>query len=180
LAHVNVDKRGGKDFISVSRVKVRAAFIRTFLPWRAVGISGRGWRHNLAFLFTSAASPHVASLSVAMGVFMGITPFYGFQVIILAALTPVLRLHWPLAFVGVNVSCVPLFPFVFAASVAVGKIVVPRLPFTVPSIIWANVFAKYGVAWFVGSVVLAICAGILAYGLSYPVFWRLAKRKKVD
>jgi glycosyltransferase involved in cell wall biosynthesis len=164
-----------RDFASISRVNSKAALIKIFMPWRAVGISGKGWRHNLLFLFTSAASPSIASRSLAAGVFMGIMPIYGFQVALLTAMTPVLRLHWPLAFLGVNISCAPLLPFVIAAGIKVGKIVVPLLPFKMPSILWAHAFAKGGVEWFVGSVVIAIIAGIFVYGLSFPVFRFLKK-----
>jgi glycosyltransferase involved in cell wall biosynthesis len=165
-----------KDFASISRVNSKAALIKIFLPWRTVGISGKGWRHNLAFVFKHAASPHIASRSLAAGVFVGIMPIYGFQVALLTALTPVLRLNWPLAFLGANVSCAPLLPFVIAAGVAVGRIVVPLLPFTPPPILWAHAFAKYGIEWFVGSIVIAVCAGLLVYGLSYPVFRILARK----
>ena len=166
-----------KDFASIFRVNSKAALIKIFMPWRAVGISGKGWRHNLLFLFTSAASPSVASRSLAAGVFMGIMPIYGFQVALLTAMTPVLRLHWPLAFLGVNISCAPLLPFVIAAGIKVGKIIVPLLPFTMPRLLWAHAFAKGGVEWFMGSAVIAIIAGIMVFGLSYPVFRGLARKK---
>jgi uncharacterized protein (DUF2062 family) len=161
----------------ISRVKVRAALVRAFMPWREVGISGRGWRHNLMYLLTCAPTPRVASRSVAMGVFTGILPIYGFQLAFLTVMTPVLRLHWPLAFLGVNVSCAPLLPFVVAAAVGVGRIVVPLLPFTLHPFLWTSTLAKYGVEWFAGSLVLAVCSGILAYGISFPVFRKLATRK---
>jgi glycosyltransferase involved in cell wall biosynthesis len=168
------------DFMRIFKVNSKAALTKIFLPWRTMGISGRGWKYNLVFMFRNAASPNMASRSVAMGVFVGILPIYGFQVAFLTAMTPVLRLNWPLAFLGANVSCAPLLPFVIAAGIAVGKIVVPRLPFTPPSILWAHAFAKGGVEWFVGSIVIAVCAGVLVYGLSYPVFLRLAKKRKAD
>ncbi len=166
-----------KDFMRIFRVNSIAALTKIFLPWRAMGIAGRGWKHNLAFIFKNAASPHIASRSVAMGVFVGILPIYGFQVAFLTAMTPVLRLNWPLAFLGANVSCAPLLPLVIAAGIAVGKKVVPLLPFTPPSILWAHAFAKGGIEWFVGSIVIAVCAGIAVYGLSYPVFRILRKDK---
>jgi glycosyltransferase involved in cell wall biosynthesis len=164
-----------RDFASIFRVNSKAALIKIFLPWRAVGISGKGWRHNLLFVFTSAASPSVASRSLAVGVFMGIMPIYGFQVALLTAITPAFRLHWPLAFLGVNISCAPLLPFVIAAGIKVGKIVVPLLPFKMPSLLWAHAFAKGGIEWFVGSTVIAIIAGLFVYGLSFPVFRFLKK-----
>jgi glycosyltransferase involved in cell wall biosynthesis len=166
------------DFMRIFKVNSKAALTKIFLPWRTMGISGRGWKHNLMFMFTNAASPNTASRSVAMGVFVGILPIYGFQVAFLTAMTPVLRLNWPLAFLGANVSCAPLLPFVIAAGIAVGKIVVPRLPFSPPSILWAHAFAKGGVEWFVGSIVIAVCAGILVYGFSYPLFKILTKSRK--
>jgi uncharacterized protein (DUF2062 family) len=130
------------------------------------------------FLLTCAPSPRVASRSVAMGVFTGLLPIYGFQLVFLTVMTPVMRLHWPLAFLGVNVSCAPLLPLVVAAAIAVGRTVVPLLPFTLHPFLWTSTLAKYGVDWFAGSLVLAVGAGMLAYGVSFPVFRKLAKRKK--
>jgi uncharacterized protein (DUF2062 family) len=160
----------------IVKVNLQAELIKIFMPWRALGISGRGWRHNLLFLFSNAASPHNAALSLSMGVFLGIFPIYGFQMILLMALTPVMRLNWPLAFLGVNVTFAPLMPFFIAAGVAVGKLVVPVFPFKLPRIPLCFI-AKGGMEWFVGSVVLAVVSAVLVYGISYP-FFRLDARKK--
>jgi glycosyltransferase involved in cell wall biosynthesis len=167
-----------RDFLRISKVNSKAALIKIFMPWRAVGISGKGWRRNLLFLLSNAPSPHKAAQSVAMGVFMGLMPVYGFQVLALTALTPMLRLNWPLAFLGVNISFAPLLPFLIAAGVAVGKVTVPLLPFTMPKGFFAYSLAKGGVEWFVGSVVLAVGAGALTYGITYPMFREYSRKKQ--
>jgi len=168
-----------RDFSRIFKVNSTFALTKIFMPWRSVGLAGKGWRHNLKFLLVNAASPHVSALSVAMGVCIGILPIYGFQVVLLTALTPAFRLNWPLAFLGANVSCAPLLPFIIAAGVAVGKIIVPHLPFSFPKGVWAHSLAKGGIEWFIGSVALAVVAGLLTYGISYVLFRKTVSTRPV-
>jgi glycosyltransferase involved in cell wall biosynthesis len=157
-----------KDFIRIAKVNSKAALIKIFMPWRTVGVSGKGWRQNLLLLVSAAGSPAKAARSLAMGVFMGIMPVYGFQVLLLAALTPVMRLNWPLAFLGVNVSTVPVLPLIIAAAIAIGRVIVPLLPHVPDS--GTHSLARGGIEWFVGSIALALAAAALTYAMSYPAF----------
>ena len=163
-----------KDFFLIAKVNSKAALIKIFMPWRTVGVSGKGWRQNLLLLVSAAGSPAKAARSMAMGVFMGIMPIYGLQVLLLMALTPVMRLNWPLAFLGVNVSTVPVLPLIIAAAIAIGRAIVPLLQHVPNS--GAHSLAKGGIEWFVGSIALALAAGALTYVTSYPVFAAI-KRK---
>ena len=169
-----------RDFARIFKVNSGFALIKIFMPWRTVGLSGKGWRYNLEYLLANAASPGKAARSLSVGVFMGIMPIYGFQVIVLTALTPMLKLNWPLAFLGNNVSCAPLLPLVIAAGVATGKIIIALLPFTLSHGVWSHALAKGGVEWLVGSIALAVFAGALTYGLSYWLFWRIAAMKRTS
>src|SRR5690606_40072948 len=65
------------------------------------------------------------ALSIGLGVFMGIAPFWGFQTVITITLAVFLRLNKVLAFVFSNISFAPLIPLVIYASLAVGSMVYP-------------------------------------------------------
>ncbi|MCA6067457.1 DUF2062 domain-containing protein [Chryseobacterium sp. RG1] len=60
------------------------------------------------------------AFSVALGVFIGLSPFWGFQTLLVISLSVLLKLNKVLAFVASNVSLPPFIPFVIAASLFLG------------------------------------------------------------
>ena len=70
-------------------------------------------------------SPLRASLSLAIGLLIGLSPFYGLQNVTVILLAFLFRLNRPLALVGANVSILPLVPFWVAAGIVTGKLTVP-------------------------------------------------------
>lgn len=60
--------------------------------------------------------------SVGFGVFMGIVPIWGFQMITAIALSILFRLNKTLVIVAANVSIPPMIPFVIYLSHTIGKI----------------------------------------------------------
>lgn len=61
------------------------------------------------------------SLSIALGVFIGISPFWGFQTMIVLTLAVVFRLNKVIAFVFSNISFPPFIPFIIYGSLKVGS-----------------------------------------------------------
>lgn len=60
------------------------------------------------------------AFSVALGVFIGLSPFWGFQTLLVISLSVLFKLNKVLAFVASNVSLPPFIPFVIAASLFLG------------------------------------------------------------
>ncbi|MCE3074871.1 DUF2062 domain-containing protein [Chryseobacterium gwangjuense] len=60
------------------------------------------------------------AFSVALGVFIGFSPFWGFQTLLVISLAVLFKLNKVLAFVASNVSLPPFIPFVIAASLFLG------------------------------------------------------------
>jgi glycosyltransferase involved in cell wall biosynthesis len=60
------------------------------------------------------------AFSVALGVFIGFSPFWGFQTLLVISLSVLFKLNKVLAFVASNVSLPPFIPFVIAASLFLG------------------------------------------------------------
>jgi glycosyltransferase involved in cell wall biosynthesis len=63
----------------------------------------------------------IKSLSIALGIFIGIAPFWGFQTVLVFFLAIVLKWNKMLAFAFSNISFPPLIPFVIYASLQVGS-----------------------------------------------------------
>jgi glycosyltransferase involved in cell wall biosynthesis len=63
----------------------------------------------------------IKSLSIALGIFIGIAPFWGFQTVLVFFLAIVLKWNKMLAFAFSNISFPPLIPFIIYASLQVGS-----------------------------------------------------------
>lgn len=70
-------------------------------------------------------SPFRASLSLALGVLVGLSPFYGLHTLIVIALALMLRLNRPLALIASGITLLPFVPLWIAGGILIGKIVVP-------------------------------------------------------
>lgn len=113
------------------------------------------------------ASPKKLGWAVGVGVFLGLSPIYGFQVLVLAFLVPILRLNVAAAFLGLQVSAPPLTPFVVFAAVQTGAMLRKGAWLSLDwaslqSLSLAGVAKEFGLDFVVGSLVLA---ALLAPGL---------------
>jgi uncharacterized protein (DUF2062 family) len=70
------------------------------------------------------ASPWRASLSLAFGIFVGFSPFYGIHLLLVLPLAFLLRLNRPLVLLAVNTTILPFVPFWLAAGIFSGNLVV--------------------------------------------------------
>ncbi|KMQ65907.1 b-glycosyltransferase [Chryseobacterium sp. FH2] len=60
------------------------------------------------------------AFSIALGVFIGFSPFWGFHTLLVISLAVLFKLNKVLAFVASNVSLPPFIPFIIAASLFLG------------------------------------------------------------
>ena len=75
-------------------------------------------------LLESNASHSNKACSVALGLFFGIAPFWGFQTLITLSLAAILGLNKSLAFLCSNISIPPMIPFLGLASLKLGSLFV--------------------------------------------------------
>ncbi|MCV6628922.1 MAG: DUF2062 domain-containing protein [Flavobacteriaceae bacterium] len=73
-------------------------------------------------LIGSKDSPTKKAKSIALGVFLGISPFWGLQTVLTLTLATFLKLNRTIAFAASNVSIPPLIPFVVYGSLEVGAL----------------------------------------------------------
>ncbi len=72
------------------------------------------------FFAEHAHKPSQVALAVGLGLFWGIAPFWGFQMVIAAALAHRLRLNKAITLLASNISVPPLVPFILAGSIGLG------------------------------------------------------------
>jgi len=69
----------------------------------------------------SDGSNRIKAFSIALGVFIGFSPFWGFHTLLVISLSVLFKLNKVLAFVSSNVSLPPFIPFIIAASLFLGS-----------------------------------------------------------
>ena len=69
----------------------------------------------------SDGTNRIKAFSIALGVFIGLSPFWGFQTLLVISLSVLFKLNKVLAFVASNVSLPPFIPFIIAASLFLGS-----------------------------------------------------------
>lgn len=68
----------------------------------------------------SDGSNRTKAFSIALGVFIGLSPFWGFHTLLVISLAVLFKLNKVLAFVASNVSLPPFIPFIIAAALFLG------------------------------------------------------------
>ncbi len=173
-----------RDFLAISRVNSKAAMTRIFLPVTALEVPGNTWRAKIKSLvmheLRAHTTPKRAAASLALGVFFGIFPIHGLQVITLIGASILLKLNRALAFLGVNVSSPPFMPLLIIVAVAIGKLVLPPDIGAIAENIENPTIQRLlqgGLEFVVGSVILSVPASLMTYAISLPIIRRLAKSR---
>ncbi len=74
-------------------------------------------------LFQSKDAPIKKAKSIALGVFIGLTPFWGFHGILALTLSLPLKLNKAIAFTFSNISIPPFIPFIVLGSIKLGNLI---------------------------------------------------------
>jgi len=126
----------------------------------------------------SSDSPRKKALSIALGLFVGLSPFWGLQTLIVIGAAFLFRLNKAIAFAFSNISLPPLIPFILYAGVQVGIWVTGEENFFSTENIMDNLVALKGLkTYFIGSLVLAAIISVLAGLIAYLTLSQMAKRK---
>jgi len=138
-------------------------------------IKGFFYRHILH----SEDSTAKITLSVMLGIFMGIAPIWGYQLITAISLAYLLRLNKILVIVAANISIPPLIPFILYLSFVTGSIVMgqgAQLNLVSPVTL---AFVKNNLFQYViGSLTLAVILSLF-FGLIMYFFMKLIRKNRV-
>ena len=124
------------------------------------------WRKMKRFIRLQFAnrkySPLYIALSAGFGIFIGILPIWGYQLLVGVALAHFLKLNKAIVFITANISLPPMIPLVLYLSFRTGGWFVGN-PTTTASLNSINMeFVKHNLyQYLVGSVIFAIAAGIM-------------------
>ena len=118
------------------------------------------------------------SLSIALGIFVGIAPVWGFQTIAVISLAIILRLNKALAFAFSNISLPPMIPFIIWGSLEIGSLFVENpVAFNWEIQVSFEEIKQHIFQYLVGSLVLATVTAIL-FGVGSYLVLSLSKTSR--
>jgi len=140
-----------------------------------------GWKAIFRQLFIHPGeSNHHKAKSLAFGVFMGIVPVWGFQLLIGIPLALFFKMNKTLFLLAANISIFPFTPFFWALSLLTGKILLGYDDWSFSrSGITLEQFKEAGSAFFLGGTVLALSSALLTYAIARMVLVLFRKSQPV-
>lgn len=123
-------------------------------------------------------SPKKKAFSIALGIFIGLTPLWGLHTFIVIFLALILKLNKTLAFTFSNISLPPFIPFIIFASIQLGNYILDQNQ----TINLANITSDFEVlkhlkTYIVGSFFLATITSIILGIISYFLILFFQKEK---
>ena len=170
-----------RPFIDFTRISILNTFLVlfAFLWFRPVLFIRNLRKKSLKEILGSGESNIKLASATGFGVFMGIFPVWGYQMIIAATVAHLLKLNKVITLVASNISIPPMIPLIIFGSFKFGAWIVKN---PVEIVFNRNIdldLIKTGlIQYFAGSIFFAFVAGFLAFILS--LFLLKSFRKRVD
>lgn len=172
-----------KDFTRISILNTWLVFLTIFyIKPREVyrNLKKKGIKRFLIEDFLgSYDSPSKKALSIALGVFIGLSPFWGFHTVLVIFLAIFLKLNKPIAFAFSNVSLPPFIPIVLYTSSKIGQYILGvDFSYSMEEITSNFGAIRHLEAYLIGSFTLAIIMSALS-GMVGFLFFSIFDKKKV-
>jgi uncharacterized protein (DUF2062 family) len=171
-----------KDLAHITLMNIGLVLQSWFVPRTLRVLWSLGKKASLSktlreFFLDHAHDPVRMSLAVGLGLFFGIVPIWGFQMLVAATAAHFLRLNKVITLTASNISIPPVAPFIICGAFILGHWMFTGevLKLTLPELRGARAFEYVG-QWVVGSVVLAIIVAAVGTVSTY-VLARLMRRK---
>ncbi len=120
------------------------------------------------------------ALSIGLGIFMGIVPIWGFQMLVALLLATLLKLNKALVLIAANISIPPMIPLIIFGSFMMGRIWVGSdatfVFFTKD--LTQEAMQQNVLQYLYGSVTLAVVAGLTALLVTYVLLTIFRKEKR--
>jgi glycosyltransferase involved in cell wall biosynthesis len=130
-------------------------------------------------LFSAHESDSLKASSVAFGVFMGIVPIWGFQLVAAIFFSVLLRLNKALVIIAANISIPPMIPFIIYLSYKSGAFWMgdKAVNLAFSRNISLNTIEQNIKQYIFGSITLAVVASLLLGLITYTLLKVFKKRK---
>ena len=154
-------------------------YIRPRNFFRLVSDKEKGREYVSKYLLQTNQPDHIKAISVGFGMFMGIVPIWGFQLIVAISLAILFRLNKAFVILAAHISFAPLIPFIIYLSYKAGAYWMGENAVHVKYSwrITLSVIKRNAEQYILGSFTLAIVAGIIG-GMLTLLLLKLIKRKE--
>ncbi len=126
----------------------------------------------------SEGSNRIKAFSIALGTFVGLSPFWGFQTMIVISLAVVFKLNKILAFAFSNISIPPFIPFIVGISLAIGGFFTGGESNFFSSEFSFEMVKNHLLQYLIGSFVLATVVSLILGVISYFSLEKISPTKK--
>ncbi len=135
------------------------------------------WQTVYAFFSEHAHQPGRLAFAVGLGLFFGIAPIWGFQMIAAAATAHFLRLNKAITLLASNISIPPIMPFILYGALALGHWMFTGqgLDFSRQQMTKERALEYLG-QWLAGSIALGLLVAALGTVATYAVARLVRKR----
>jgi glycosyltransferase involved in cell wall biosynthesis len=129
-------------------------------------------------ILESSDSNFKKSAAIALGIFIGISPFWGFQTILLFTFAALFKLNKVIAYLSSNVSFPPFIPFIIYCSLKMGSYFVANdVPLILDSSATLDDIQKNATQYIVGSLILASVSALFFGFISYLLLSAFTKKR---
>lgn len=173
--------RPGKDFFRISLLNTWLVFLAFswYKPMRFFkGFTPSNIRSFIQKnFFNQEESILRKSLSVSLGIFFGIVPIWGYQLVSAIAAAHLFRLNKAIVILTANISIPPLLPFILLASVWTGEIVTGKdVNLSIENISFKTIEVNL-FTYIIGACFLAVAFSALMGFVTYITLSLIRKRK---
>jgi uncharacterized protein (DUF2062 family) len=176
-----------RDFVHITNMNILLVLQSWFVPlslridW-SCGRKDKFWHIIHEFFTDNAHEPGKMAGSVGVGLFFGIAPLWGLQLVAALWVAHRLRLNNVVAGVASNISIPPMMPLIFCAALTLGSWLVTGkwFEFSFQAMTRSEWFAAakaHAWEWIVGSVVLAVIVSAVGTILTYGIAQLVRSRK---
>lgn len=170
-----------KDFARISILNTVLVFIALLWWWPLKFIkwfSRENIRNFIKKHITESkeSNLHIAK-SVGLGLFFGISPLWGYQMIAAVAAAHLLKLNKVIVLVASNISIPPMIPFILYGSFAAGAFILGEPISFIPTQLNLNSISDSLVQYLTGSIAFATVAGIIGMIIAYILLTVFRKEK---
>ena len=170
-----------KDFARISILNTVLVFIALLWWWPLKFIkwfSRENIRNFIKKHITESkeSNLHIAK-SVGLGLFFGISPLWGYQMIAAVAAAHLLKLNKVIVLVASNISIPPMIPFILYGSFAAGAFILGEPISFIPTQLNLNSISDSLVQYLTGSIAFATVTGIIGMIIAYILLTVFRKEK---
>jgi len=171
-----------QDFTRVSILNTILVFLALafFRPLMYVrNFKNKSFKEVVSEIIGSDDPPLKISFSVALGVFLGVSPFWGFQIALSIAIAHILNLNKAVTIIASNISLPPLIPFIIYGSYKLGGMFFSHpVEIDLDNITFESV-AVNTLQYAAGSLLLGAILAVLFFFLSRFLFTFKSSKKAV-